>query len=206
MGIERRYKDFFIDQQFDKKLNISTQGYIKLEDQICYNNYEATPYRMLDMLFSEENFNANDYLVDVGSGLGRILFYASYRGCPTVLGIEKDKKIFGKMTENLIKYAENMCVGNIKITNDYIENIDLDKMMNKFFLFNPFDVTIFKTLMEKLYISLEEDFRIVKLYLYYPTKEYIKYLEGSNIFQFDKIIGSDLNKKNIYIYTSNKFD
>src|SRR5690625_2091752 len=58
-----------------------------------YFPYEATPYPHLQKLFSTFPLNPTDHLIDIGSGKGRLLFYAHYYFNCRVSGVEINEQL-----------------------------------------------------------------------------------------------------------------
>ena len=57
---------------------------------------------------------------------------------------------------------------------------------NKFYFFNPFSLQIFMKVVNNILDSVDENMRIVDIILYYPSDDYIFYLENSTCFSIYK--------------------
>ena len=67
---------------------------------------------------------------------------------------------------------------------------------NKFYFFNPFSVHIFMKVVENILISFENNTRKIDIILYYPSDDYIYYLENCTPFmQIEEVRLDDLYKK-----------
>ena len=67
---------------------------------------------------------------------------------------------------------------------------------NKFYFFNPFSVHIFMKVVENILISFENNPRKIDIILYYPSDDYIYYLENCTPFmQIEEVRLDDLYKK-----------
>ena len=80
----------------------------------------------------------------------------------------------------------------IEFLNIFAEEYKISSTDNKFYFFNPFSVQIFIKVVTNIIYSVVDEYRPVDLILYYPSDDYIYYLENYTIFQLIKEI--KLNK------------
>lgn len=80
----------------------------------------------------------------------------------------------------------------ISFVNCIAEDYEINSKENKFYFFNPFSVQIFIKVVTNIIYSVVDEYRPVDLILYYPSDDYIYYLENYTIFQLIKEI--KLNK------------
>ena len=66
------------------------------------------------------------------------------------------------------------------------EGYDVEPDDNRFYLFNPFSVQIFQKVISNILLSVEQHPRSIDVILYYPTPEYIQFLEGNTAFELLK--------------------
>ena len=66
----------------------------------------------------------------------------------------------------------------IEFLNIFAEKYKISSTDNKFYFFNPFSVQLFMKVINNILISLEKSPRDIDLILYYPSDEYIYYLEN----------------------------
>ena len=84
----------------------------------------------------------------------------------------------------------------IKFENTFAENYKISLNDNKFYFFNPFSLQIFIKVIDNILDSLEANIRPVELILYYPSSDYIYYLENNTPFVIEReIILDDLYTK-----------
>lgn len=90
------------------------------------------PYFSLSLIFHGETIAADDVLVDVGCGKGRVINWWLSRRLPNrMVGLELNPEVAARTRERLQRYC-NVSI----ITGDGIENLPADGTL--FFLFNPF--------------------------------------------------------------------
>lgn len=190
------------EKYYEELLNIDTckeqEGF---NDSIHYNRYEATPYSALKELFSVYAVHTTDNIVDYGCGKGRLLFYINYFFKATVTGIEMDINFYNDSLENKKLYLQKYNYIDDKITflNCYAEKYKISKYNDKFYFFNPFSIQIFMKIIDNIYDSLEENERTVDLILYYPSEDFIYYLDNCTNFTLYK----EVKLKDLY-YKDNR--
>lgn len=182
------------EEYYENLLNIETKKEQKnFNESLHYNRYEATPYSALNLLFNSYELNKSDSVVDYGCGKGRLLFYINHFFNVNVTGIEMDKNFYIDCLANTDSYllTHKKSKGQIKFFNDYAENYLISETNNKFYFFNPFSIQIFIKILQNILNSIEKNNRIVDIVLYYPSDDYIYYLETCTAFTLIKEIRID---------------
>ena len=188
-----------MENTFEKLLNIKTSGKQNLEEAtLHYNRYEPTSYIALETLLLNYEIKENDNLIDFGCGKGRLNFYLSYKTNANVLGIEMNHFFYDNSLANKKSFLKNHKKDKNKINflNTMAQDYSIEKDDNKFYFFNPFSVQIFSTIINNILLSVEENPRTVDLILYYPSDDYIYYLENNTAFYLEKEIRVPLLDKN----------
>ena len=197
--------DYYYEKLFNIKTTGEQQGFYESHH---YNRYEATSYTALETLFKEYPIKNTDTIVDFGCGKGRLAFYANYFFGSTVTGIEMNSNYFDTCINNKKTYSKNSNKNKDKINfiNIFAEEYKISNFDNKFYFFNPFSLQIFIKVLNNILISIENNPRSIDLILYYPSDEYIDYLDNytafvlkeeitiSNFLKFD-------NRQKFLIYT-----
>lgn len=179
------------EQEFEKLLNIKTCGEQKgFNESLHYNRYEATSYLALETLFNNYKISEKDSIIDYGCGKGRLNFYANYFYNSTVTGIEMNAYYYKGALDNkeafLSKHRKDS--PNINFINSFAEKSPICKGDNIFYFFNPFSVQIFIKVIENILDSAYEHGKTVDIVLYYPSHDYIYYLENNTSFELIKEI------------------
>lgn len=173
------------DVFYEKLLNITTTGEKLWDETIShYHPYQATSYIALDLLFKKYNMSSDDYVVDFGCGKGRLIFYLnSFFKC-NVVGIEMDGNYYKDCLMNKEYYLEkhkrncNQIDFKCLVAQDY----KIKEQENKFYFFNPFSINIFRRVVNNILDSYDLFPRTIDLILYYPSDDYIYFLENSTGF------------------------
>lgn len=173
------------DPHRDKQLHIRTQGTIEiLQDNPHYNRYEATPYEVLDLLFTEHPLDRGDHLVDYGCGKGRVPFYCSDRFSCSITGVDLNARLLQEAYANLADFRQTHKKSGGSITFEEVkaEEYLVSPDQNVFYFFNPFSVSVFQSVIHGILQSLEAAPRYVRLLLYYPTADYMQFLDEETPF------------------------
>ncbi|WP_079509169.1 methyltransferase [Mesobacillus jeotgali] len=176
------------EQQFDKMLNIKTAGTQKgFMPSLHYHRYEPTPYSALELFFREYKLNRHDQIVDFGSGKGRLNFYLNYHFNINVTGIEMNETFYFEALQNKQCYLKNHRnrTESIHFYCTLAEDYEISHLENKFYFFNPFTVQIMMKVVNNIMTSFEKDPREIDLILYFPSEDYIFYLETQTPFELE---------------------
>ncbi|OKL35443.1 SAM-dependent methyltransferase [Domibacillus mangrovi] len=188
------------EKDYDRLLRIRTKGTLEgLSQSVHYNRYEATPYEALDELFTEYDLKKTDQVVDYGCGKGRLPFYVHHRFHVTVIGIEMSGHLYQEALENQASYMQKIKKGSgsVRFERGLAEEYEVEHADNRFYFFNPFSIQIFMKVVDNILRSVEQQSRSVDIILYYPTTEYVYYLETSTAFTlFKEVKVSDLYEQN----------
>ena len=166
---------------FDGVLNIKTGGEQKgFPTSLHYHRYEPTPYSALDTLFNQYELNSSDQIVDFGCGKGRLIFYINYLWNATVIGIEMNQSLFQEALQNQNSYLKRNKNSRDKIqfVCCYAQDYEIGPLENRFYFFNPFTIHIFMKIIHNILLSVEKSNREIELVLYYPSEDYIYFLEN----------------------------
>ncbi|WP_227935288.1 methyltransferase [Alkalihalobacillus deserti] len=188
------------EQDYDKLLNVETgEDGKEFHKSWHYNRYEATPYRALETLFSHYQLKSSDRIVDFGCGKGRLNFFIYDRFQASVVGIEVDEILYREAMVNQKYYLSKTNKGQEKILFLYCkaEDYQIDELDNRFYFFNPFSIQVFRQVINQILLSVEKAVRDIEIILYYPSKDYISFLETYTSFELQKeIILPELHEKN----------
>lgn len=183
------------DYHIDRSLNIDSGGIEEWEDpNIEYYRFEATPYRALDELLAHYESPEHPFLVDYGSGLGRINIYLYHKKKIPGYGIELHEGRIHTARKNLLNYQS--AFGDGKAIPVYFEQARaeyhvIDPRANVFYFFNPFSDQIYYDVLGQILASLEQADRPVDIIFYYPSTLYIMLMESEPAFKYHQLLTLD---------------
>lgn len=190
------------DQYYDALLNIKTVGDQKGFSQFLhYHRYEPTPFSALEQLFDQYELDSKDRIVDFGSGKGRLNFFIYYLFQATVMGVEMNETFYREAIENQKRFLKKYKNSKDKIHFQQCraEEYQIHPQDNCFYFFNPFTVQIFMKIINNILLSAEQVEREIDLVLYYPSNDYIYFLENQTTFElYKEVVLSDLYPNNPY--------
>ncbi|SFK03368.1 MULTISPECIES: methyltransferase [unclassified Bacillus (in: firmicutes)] len=174
------------EQYYDAVLNIKTVGEQKgFNKSLHYHRYEPTPYCALETLFTQYDLKSSDRVVDFGCGKGRLNFYIHHFYHASVIGIEMNETFYKEAMENRDRYIKREKKGKDKIHFQccLAQEYEIDPRDNKFYFFNPFSVQVFMNVINNILFSVEQAEREIELILYYPSEDYIYFLDNQTSFE-----------------------
>lgn len=178
------------EEEYDRLLNIYTGMSLRDRNHVGnfhYHPYEPTPYEALEKLFSQYKMKRSDHIVDFGSGKGRLLFYVHHLFQSHVAGVEMDEELHLEALMNKESY-NGIEEDAIQFYHCFAEDYIIQPGDNRFYFFNPFSPQIFYKIVTNIMRSLEDHERDVELLLYYPSEEYMLFLESQTAFQLKEVI------------------
>lgn len=174
------------EQYYDAVLNIKTVGEQKgFNKSLHYHRYEPTPYSGLEILLNQYEIKSSDRVVDFGCGKGRLNFYIHHTCGASAVGIEMNETFYKEAMENRERYAKKARNSKDKIQFQccLAQEYEIDPRDNRFYFFNPFSVQVFMNVVNNILLSVEEVERDIEMILYYPSEDYIFFLENQTAFE-----------------------
>ena len=179
------------EKNYDKLLNINTIGNQNWNKTSTHNHpYEPTLYIALDELFENYKLSEDDHIVDFGCGMGRLIFYINHFFNSYVTGVEINDRYYEEALINKINYIKKNKSSKDKIdfVCDLAQQYEISPLDNKFYFFNPFSIQIFSKVIDNILLSYENNMRDMDIIMYYPSQEYIDYLDYKTPFYEEKEI------------------
>ncbi|MCU9614625.1 SAM-dependent methyltransferase [Caldibacillus lycopersici] len=187
------------EQYYEALLNIKTNDQKGFSQSLHYHRYEATPYSGLEQLRKRYEFKRSDRVVDFGCGKARTIFYLHHFCHTSGIGIEMDEKLYKAAMNNKASYVKknSQAQHELELTCCLAEDYQIQTEDSIFYFFNPFSVQVFMKVINNILLSVENYKRKVDIILYYPSTDYIFYLENQTAFELvDEIKLMPLYEKN----------
>ncbi|MFC4713398.1 SAM-dependent methyltransferase [Planococcus dechangensis] len=174
------------DRHMDRQLNVHTGGeQMGFHASMHEHRFEVTPYAWLQALFQHHPLAGAGRLVDFGSGKGRLNFYAHQLFGTPSSGVEVDPSLHEAALRNLKNLKGNP---HIEFCNGYAQDYRIRSDDRWFYFFNPFSDPVFMKVVGRILRSVAEYPREVDIILFYPSIEYIDFLERRTAFELFKEI------------------
>lgn len=175
--------DELLAKKIDKFLHIHTEEIQNDgKDTFHHHRYEPTPYRVLHELFEQLTVTEHDAILDYGSGLGRLCFYASHRyHCPCT-GVEFSQPLHRQAEQNRSQFR-GIYKDRIQFVHAGAEDYEIPDNIRFIYCFNPFSTDVFRRVLSNIERSFERSPRTITLVLYYPEDNTIFYIEHHTSFQ-----------------------
>ncbi|MCR5525884.1 MAG: class I SAM-dependent methyltransferase [Lachnospiraceae bacterium] len=180
--------------EWDKMLKVRTSGRDDTDaDQFRYP-YEPTPYSVLERLANSGYIRKNNTLIDYGAGKGRVDFFLSYQTRCHSIGVEYNERIFNTLQENRSSAVSGRRTDFVQ---EDAAKYDVPEEADRFYFFNPFSVEILMSVIKRIRESYYTDQREMMFFFYYPSKEYLSYLNSDDgLVLMDEISTADLFEGN----------
>ena len=163
-----------LEIELDKHLKIKTNGRDDSNSNFTNYPYEATPYVVLQTLANSGYIKKGDKIIDYGCGKGRVSFYLAYSNKCNMIGVEYDERLYNSALEN-----KKRAISSNRVEFVYSNACDykVDSDIVGAYFFNPFSIQVLKEVLKNIKDSKKENEREIKLFFYYPSKEYLNLLD-----------------------------
>jgi len=185
------------EKYYDKLLNINTIGNQNWKSTSTHNHpYEPTLYIALEELFENYKLREDDHIVDFGCGMGRLIFYINYHFQSYAKGVEINERYYEEALINKINYEKKnkKYMNKINFYCDLAQQYKISHLDNKFYFFNPFSIQIFSKVIDNILKSYENNIRDMDIIMYYPSSEYLDFLDYKTPF----ILNKEVNLTKLY--------
>lgn len=159
----------------EKRAGIETRGYIHPEKLFSTpehrNRYQPAPWSVLRRILRRGEVGPDDVFVDLGSGMGRVVFQAAWKyPFRRVIGVE--------LSDDLNEIARSNIAGNLdklRCQEVTIERADVMEWtvpddVTVVFFNNPFRGPVFAAAVQRLVESLERQPRPMRVIYYNPNE------------------------------------
>jgi SAM-dependent methyltransferase len=162
-----------LEVELDRFLKIKTNGRDDSASTPTNYPYEATPYSVLQTLANSGYLSKRDKIIDFGCGKGRVDFYLAYSVKTKMVGVEFDPRLYNSALKNSQTAISSARVSFVNCdARDYAIDIDVTGA----YFFNPFNLEVLECVINNLRRSKNENDREIKLFFYYISLPYMKYL------------------------------
>ena len=134
----------------DRRFAIHTKG-LQLEHQAGHHHYQGASYLVLEKIFAVlVGFPVPSRFVDVGSGLGRVIFFAEAQGFKWLRGVEMNGTLVEKANDNTVRYKKRNETADLQFCSANALKFDYPSEATVYFFFNPFDAEIMDACLDRI--------------------------------------------------------
>jgi SAM-dependent methyltransferase len=173
----------------ERKYNINTTSYSKLSQyKLAQDNlkhateYMPANYSILEHLFMKlpDDAFAGRFL-DIGCGKGRAICVATHVGFTAITGIDFAKELIVDAEKNIQQTKQFFPAVHYNLLWKDISTFEIEPDTTTFFLFNPFDEVMMKTVVKKIIKSQKQYPRPVYVMYASPRFEYLFFEAGFDV-------------------------
>lgn len=177
-------------KRFDKKFRISTIGDVPIrlldvmgENKEFYEGYYSTPLNIVKRYISALPQDLSDYVfIDIGSGKGRILAYASQYDFKKIRGLEFASELHAVSEDNIKSMSsDSQRCKDIKCIHANAAHYEFPDENLVIFMFNPFHAEVLSEVLKNLKHHHSQYNK--KIYIGYYNPRYGYLLESCDFLQ-----------------------
>jgi SAM-dependent methyltransferase len=134
-----------------------------------YGMYKGSPWLVLREVFRSLEVAEDDVLVDVGSGMGRVVLMAARRPFRRVIGIERSSGL-NQVAQGIVdRRRHRLACRDIELLSLDVLDWDVPDDLTVVYLFCPFPESVFEQLVARLLASLDRSPRPLRLIYDFST-------------------------------------
>lgn len=135
---------------YERRFGIKTNK-MKLSNSSEFYHYQGASYKVLLKLFKDLVTDTRNFaFMDIGCGKGRALLVAEFCGYKQLTGIDLDEELVNAATENLKLYKFKRPDSEVRFICQNALSFDYPNEATVYFLFNPFNETVLKGVLERI--------------------------------------------------------
>lgn len=151
--------------------------------------YQGANYYLLEKVFDHlQTIEANQSILDLGCGKGRVLAVAAYYGFRKITGVEFAKELCEVARKNIIPVQQKFPDKIFNVIHANAVNHKIEYDTNVFFFFNPFDEVVMLAVVKNILASLKQNPREAYVVYLNPLHKEIFMSAGfEQIFHYEKL-------------------
>jgi len=146
------------DRMWDARLGISTIG----------TDFGPTPYRLITNVFERLQLDADDHLIDFGSGRGRVVCYAARYPVARVAGVEIDEIAVTDARRNIARLRQR-AARDVSVSLGSAGDFDCANG-TVFYFANPFEETVFEKVLSNVRAAIGSRTNKARIVYYNPMR------------------------------------
>jgi SAM-dependent methyltransferase len=157
---------------FERYLGVRTGGDIRGPALgYAHGLYRASSWLVLWEVFRGLEVAEDEVFVDIGSGMGRVLFMAARRPFKRVIGVERSDRLNEVARRNIDRNRHRLACKDVEIVSEDALDWEVPDDLSVVYLFCPFPTPVFERLVERLVASIDRAPRTLRVIYFYSTRE-----------------------------------
>jgi SAM-dependent methyltransferase len=158
-------------RRFDRRLGVHTEewdGRTATPDD--GNAHQSTPPGLIRLALRAVPLSADDVVLDLGSGLGRVVFAVAQRcAVRAVIGVEANPELHRTAVRNADRCRPRLRCADVRLVHDDAAGFAIPDEVSVIYMFNPFHSATLSAVLERIEASLAENPRPLTVIYYWPV-------------------------------------
>lgn len=129
-----------------------------------------SPWGTARRVLAHADIRATDVFVDIGSGLGRVVYLAARHPFARVEGVELSAELAERSRANLDRVRGRLRARDVRVVNADVLEYELPDDVTYVYCFNPFKQALFDSFLDQLLASLDRCPRVLTLIYLHPLE------------------------------------
>lgn len=177
----------------ERRHGIRTSGEVSLAQlgltRTGRTDYKASPWFTLRRALPKASVNSGDVFLDLGCGMGRVVFQAAARyPFRRVIGVELSPDLLAIARRNIAANTKRLRCSNVELVCSDVLDYQIPDDVTVVFLYNPFRGDVFSVVLSHLLASVDRKFRPLRV-IYANPVEHDMLLAAGRFRQVKRIRG-----------------
>jgi SAM-dependent methyltransferase len=146
------------------------------------NSYSPSSWGVLKRILSPSEVSPEDVFIDIGSGMGRVVFEAARYPSHRVIGVEVAPQLTEAARTGIERNRHRLACQNVELVSADAVEYEIPGDVTVAYFANPFEGETFKAVIGNLLDSLDRNPRRLRLVYVEPSQS--EYLERTGRFRF----------------------
>jgi SAM-dependent methyltransferase len=157
-------------RMLERALGVQTRGMVWQKDEgYAYGLYHPSGWITLHQLFRRLDVSERDVLLDVGSGMGRVLLVAARHPFKRVIGVEQNPEMTEIARRNVERHRRWLRCKDVELVTGDVLDWEIPDDLNLVYLYAPFPDHVLERFVERLLASIDRCPRDVRLIYNFGT-------------------------------------
>jgi predicted RNA methylase len=158
---------------FERRIGVHSWGDVYAYGGSQPHLYRGSSWLVLREMFANLEVAEDDVFIDIGSGMGRVLFMAARRPFRRVMGVELDEQLNEIARQNIERNRHRLQCQDVEIVTADVLDWEIPDDVTIAYIYRPFRTEVFEHILDRLLESIDRRPRQVRfIYNYCPAPDY----------------------------------